>query len=262
MVALESARHRDEPAIGLARLRGHDAFEVGQIANRRHDRDNPERCGGSLERLDIDFVIGRGRWIVEDRDTGDAWRDLLQKLNVFPGDRAFQIHEPGDVTARPRKACYEALANWIDEVPENDGNGAGFLLQNLYRRRARCKDDIRLGRNDLLGQPLKQIHVRSAPSIIDAEVSALYPTSLLQTLTKRRDPMLILRIVLGGLHQHGELAHSFLSARRKRPPCRAAEQSDELAPSHELLSDEAHSLTHHLTMSALCTAAKSSRLCR
>ena len=35
---------------------------------------------------------------------------------------------------------------------------------------------------------------------------ALYPTSLLQTLTERCDPMLSLRIILGVLQQNGELA--------------------------------------------------------
>src|SRR5262249_50067480 len=54
-----------------------------------------------------------------------------------------------------------------------------------------------------------------------------------------------------------------LRACRKRPRRRcAAEQGDELAPSHELPSEEARNLSHHWTMRALCIAAKYSRLSR
>jgi len=45
-------------------------------------------------------------------------------------------------------------------------------------------------------------------------------------------------------------------------PPHAAEQGDELAPSHGLLWDEANKLPHHWTMWAPCIAAKYSRLCR
>src|SRR5262249_6483848 len=44
---------------------------------------------------------------------------------------------------------------------------------------------------------------------------------------------------------------------RKRPRRRcAAEQGNELAPSHELPSEEVRNLSHHWTMRALCIAAK------
>jgi hypothetical protein len=50
---------------------------------------------------------------------------------------------------------------------------------------------------------------------------------------------------------------------RQRPRRRrATEQGEEIAPSHELPSNEAHNLAHHWTMRALCIAAKYSRLCR
>jgi hypothetical protein len=50
---------------------------------------------------------------------------------------------------------------------------------------------------------------------------------------------------------------------RQRPRRRrATEQGEEIAPSHELPSNEAQNLAHHWTMRALCIAAKYSRLCR
>ena len=42
----------------------------------------------------------------------------------------------------------------------------------------------------------------------------------------------------------------------------AAEEGNELAPSHELSSKKADNLAHHLTAEALCFAAKYSCLCR
>src|SRR5262249_23547249 len=50
-----------------------------------------------------------------------------------------------------------------------------------------------------------------------------------------------------------------LCACRERPRGRAAEQCDELAPSHELPSDKVHNLAHHWTRGALCIAAASAR---
>jgi hypothetical protein len=46
--------------------------------------------------------------------------------------------------------------------------------------------------------------------------------------------------------------HRLLRARRDRPRCRCstAHERDELAPPHELPSDEAHNLAHHWTISA------------
>src|SRR6476469_7090656 len=41
-----------------------------------------------------------------------------------------------------------------------------------------------------------------------------------------------------------------LRARRERPRRRAAKQGNELAPSHEVVSDEVHNLAHHRTTRA------------
>jgi hypothetical protein len=41
-----------------------------------------------------------------------------------------------------------------------------------------------------------------------------------------------------------------LRARHERPCCCATEQGNELAPSHEMVSDEVHNLAHHWTISA------------
>src|SRR5262249_42197763 len=74
-------------------------------------------------------------------------------------------------------------------------------------------------------------------------------------------------IVPGGLSlrisEHADPPHALLCVHHgSQCPPHAAEQGDELAPSHGLLWDEANKLPHHWTMWAPCIAAKYSRLCR
>ena len=52
-------------------------------------------------------------------------------------------------------------------------------------------------RDDLFCQPLKRVHVGSAPAVVDAQVAALDPSELLQTIAEGRDPALGFDIILG-----------------------------------------------------------------
>jgi hypothetical protein len=72
------------------------------------------------------------------------------------------------------------------------------------------------------------------------------------------------RIAFDHPHQCADLPITrLLRARCERPSRRcAANQRDELAPSHELPSEKAHNLAHHKTTGTLCTAAKYTCLCR
>ena len=69
-----------------------------------------------------------------------------------------------------------------------------------------------------------------------------------------RDPVLRFVVALGKGHQDTDPPHPLarlLRACQERPRCgRTADQRDELSPSHELPSDEAHNLAHHCTMRA------------
>src|SRR5262249_24445961 len=94
----------------------------------------------------------------------------------------------------------------------------------------RRKNNIGLTGDDLICKSLKRVHVGSAPAEVDAQVAALDPAELLQTIPKRRDPALNFRIILGVRDQRGEPPHVLLGECRERPrDPRAAEQRDELA---------------------------------
>jgi len=77
--------------------------------------------------------------------------------------------------------------------------------------------------------------------MLDLDVAVLGPAERLETLAKCNDPSQHFGIILGVWMQESDAPHALalLRARRHRPRRCGAEQSDELAPSHELPSDEA-----------------------
>src|SRR5262245_20948460 len=78
-----------------------------------------------------------------------------------------------------------------------------------------------------------------APPIIYSYVASDHPSFLLQSLVKCRHAGLYFRIVSRHSREHANATHTsaLLRARHQRPCCRrAAEQRDELAPSHSITS--------------------------
>src|SRR6516164_10790528 len=97
-------------------------------------------------------------------------------------------------------------------------------------------------------------------TIIDQDVAAGRPSELPEALPETLKITLRVWVVLRDSQQYGDPPHlvALLRSRHERPRHgRAAEQGDELAPSHELPSEEARNLAHHWTMRAPCIAAKS-----
>src|SRR5262245_9414953 len=76
------------------------------------------------------------------------------------------------------------------------------------------------------------------PAGIDPQVAALAPSQLAERLCERGEPGLPLGIVRGDIREHANAPHSLdlLRARRERPRGRAADERDELAPSHSITS--------------------------
>src|SRR5262245_43116160 len=59
---------------------------------------------------------------------------------------------------------------------------------------------------------------------------------------------------------HRSLACRLIAVRRERPRSRrTANERDELSPSHELPSDEAHNLAHHWTIRVACASQRNLR---
>ena len=160
----------------------------------------------------------------------------------------------GGVATRPRQALDEAGADRIDDIHEHDRHGAGRLQQRRHGRAAGCQDDVRRERDQF-----RRIFAKR--SCIAASASACRsarcgrrssPIAAARAGTPRCGlcPSASSAAVLMSTPMR-RIRSRLLRPRRERPRrCRAAEQRDELAPSHELPSDEARNLAHHWTIRA------------
>jgi hypothetical protein len=89
--------------------------------------------------------------------------------------------------------------------------------------------------DQLLRERSYPIDVTSGPTKVDPHVAAIRPTEARKRLSERRDESLRHGIVFVGEDQHADAPHAvrLLRPHRERPsPRRAAEQRDEVAPSH------------------------------
>src|SRR5262249_50048500 len=145
--------------------------------------------------------------------------------------------ETSDVAARPRQARDKAAADRIDNVRENDGDGACLLLERRGRERAARKDEIGRKHDEFLREPPCRLGVEPHPAVVELNVATLRPSELLKPLAECGEECLIFGVVLGRRHQHADSPHAAapLRARRERPRRRrAAEQRDELAAFHSI----------------------------
>src|SRR2546421_8126773 len=87
---------------------------------------------------------------------------------------------------------------------------------------------------------MEELGVVGGPAIVDADVAAIDPAEVAQPIFERSDPQPRLWIIGSERHQDADAPHAFglLRSRRQRPrgSRRAAEQRDELAPSHSITS--------------------------
>src|SRR5262249_30413018 len=93
-------------------------------------------------------------------------------------------------------------------------------------------------RDEFLRKWLYLLRVR-CPAILDPDVATLRPAELPERFLEHGDAGLRFRVALGKRHQHADApqALALLRPRRERPRCRrAAEQRDDLAPSHSITS--------------------------
>src|SRR5258707_14417895 len=103
MVEFGDVREKSRPAGGRARERSDGAMELSGGA--QGDRDRRDGEGGSrrLDRSLEQAGVGRGLQVENERDSGDARRDLLERFEPLRSDRELEIGEAGDMAARTRE---------------------------------------------------------------------------------------------------------------------------------------------------------------
>src|SRR5262245_16867438 len=95
------------------------------------------------------------------------------------------------------------------------------------------ENNLRRESNQFRGALLKTFGVAQGPTMINPQIPADEPTSLLQPFLERCHIGLRFRIVRRQIHQNTNATHAILRPRPKRPRgCRAAEQRNEFAAFH------------------------------
>ena len=89
------------------------AMVLSSMPDRRHGLD----CGKLAD------AGGYGS-IPQHRDPCHAGRDLFEQLQPFRADRVLEYGKTGGIAARPRHACDQAGAHWIDDADEHDRHRA------------------------------------------------------------------------------------------------------------------------------------------
>src|SRR5262245_18699817 len=109
----------------------------------------------------------------------------------------------------------------------------------MHQRSARGQNDI-WGQADQIRSVFAIVfRIGCGKAMINPHIAAVTPAQLLQPLLECRKALLVLLIVHGRGREHADAPHplALLAARRERPRRRrAAEQRDELAPSHSITS--------------------------
>ena len=133
------------------------------------------------------------------------------------------------LSTKPAPTGSATIANTIGTVRVACSNGA-------HGRGARGQDDVRRERDQFRRVFANVVGIARGPaSSRSARCGRSVQPNCCQPLQERRDAGLQFRIVRGRGHEHADAPHplALLRARRERPRRRrAAEQRDELAPSH------------------------------
>ena len=135
---------------------------------------------------------------------------------------------------RPCQASDVTRPDRVDHIRKYNWHASSDPLQRRHALARGRDDDIRVQPDQLFGVFAKALFVVSGPADVGADVVTFVPAELLQGLHQRGDAGLPFRRVRTKIHQHADPPRRgwLLRARRKRPRRRAADNRDELPPSH------------------------------
>src|SRR6516164_879096 len=211
------------------------ALDLSAHVDRAQFQSERRRCGADGAELANPGRIGG---IPKYRRSGQPRCDLPEQLQPFAAETVLELHEAGGVAARAGQTVDQAGTDRIGDAHEHDRQGARSPLQRRHALGATGQHDIR-GERDQFRRVLALVFdIVLAPARVDPRVATLAPAQLLQDLLERRDTYLTLWIVSRHVHEHANAppALRLLRTHRERPHRHAAEQRDELAPSHSITS--------------------------
>src|SRR6516165_522443 len=225
----KSIRGYKEPAVGLPRECCDLTLYLVRLPYEGSDRLDFELGSSIGEYSKIVRIMWRGLRVHHKSDAGERRRNLFEHAQPFAHHQRLVKNEPGDVAARMRKAIDISGGNRVRDARENDGNRARFTQQCSELSGKARKDRIGRGTHELGRVGVSALVVATDPALVESDVAALRPATLLEALTQRRNDLEPEWIVGLEGHQYSKASSQFrlLRARRERPRSRrAAEQRD------------------------------------
>src|SRR5262245_9394966 len=166
---------------------------------------------------------------------------LLPKLDGEEG-------HPGYVLCRTTHAGHQAGLHRIAPGRENNRNFGSHRLRGQRRSSAaEGNKDVDIAIDKLGSQHWQLLELIPRPAILNCNVFTFYKSDFVQSLLETRNDMRAW--IRRGTVQNADRRQRLLCTYRKRPCRRAAEQRDELAPSH---AGHGGFLPQRITASSAC----------
>ena len=171
---------------------------------------------------------GHALRIDQESDGGRVRDNLHEPLEARRFELLVEDGHPGEVPARPGEAADETDRDRVAAAGKGDGDGGGRGLGGARGGIAEGGDDRHVAGHQLGCQGRQPVELTVRPAKLEGDVAVRDVAPLGEAFLKRghRARALVARMEEAD-HRHRRL----LRARRERP-CRAAEQSDELASLH------------------------------
>src|SRR5215831_11949625 len=230
------AGENDESAIRFACDLLDGIFEIGSAAHRKRNYLHTRRQGPfKVRELPLHGVCR----IVNNSNADCTWRYFPEHLSPFCSEAVLPESEPGYVASRSRWARDQAGGDRIAHLCEYDRQGAGSVLQRHHGRLIAGENSIRPHPHEFGSEASQALVIPAWPALLDVDIATFDPPEILQARAERRHAELAFGVLLRQpRNQHADAVHllALLGARRQRPRRRAAEERDELAPSHSINS--------------------------
>ena len=123
----------------------------------------------------------------QERNPADAGRNLLERLQPFPGHCRFEMREAGDIAAGPRQTCDQANFDRSRDHHEHDRHRARLTLHSRRDRRSVGQNRVRCQADQLRGVGPQAVGIGGGPPSVDPEIAALDPPQFSKCLPKRRE---------------------------------------------------------------------------
>ena len=138
----------------------------------------------------------------------DAGRDLREQFEPLAPQRRFHMDEAGKVPSRALQARNEARADRVGNNRKYNRDRPRLPLECSGRWSSVREDYVGLQIEQLFRKHPHQVYLAGGPTNVHAQVAAIGPTELRESLREPGEVGLCLRIVFIERHQNAEPPHA------------------------------------------------------